>query len=669
MATADEYANWIVANADKKGTPEFDVVAKAYQAAKNAQIKPQDPTEGMSGTEKFLAGTGKAFMDVARGAGQLVGAVSQKDIDEERRLTEPLMRSGAAKAGNILGNVAAFAPTALIPGANTYAGAALIGAGSGLLAPVGSDEDSIVTGKLKSSGINAALAPATILGGRAIGGAIQGGKSVLEPFYQSGQNQIVGRTLSRFSENPTALAAQARAAQPPVAGVQQTFAEATMDPGAATLQRAAQSISPDTAIALQNRQLANNAAMVDALKSIGGDQAAMDAAIAARKQATAPLYSAVGSSTAIADPSRVVNLIDRIVEKNPANKPLVSSMTEIRNSLFEEYPAQQRASDAWKSLTQDLQTKMNDANRNIVSEVRTIMDRVRKGTIDSETALEQIAAAKKANVATSQTAINAVDYATQQMKTPDFVLRQNPQHLKSAYDNIKSLLSNQDNAYVKKELTTVKQALGHQIGKVAPEFKQAEKEFAEKSVPLNRMQIANALLGKSGSPVPDVLGNPTLYPASYFRALQKEGAPLVKEATGFKNRALSQVMTPDQMATIQGVGKQLQAKTAADNLARSVGSNTAQNLAGQNLLRQLAGPLGFSESVLSGPLAQSVLRPVSWAASATEPTLQAKLAQALMDPQMAASMMEGVKPNQLKTLISELQRFVPGLAVASEASE
>jgi hypothetical protein len=33
MATADDYAGWIVKNADKKGTPEFDTVAAAYKEA------------------------------------------------------------------------------------------------------------------------------------------------------------------------------------------------------------------------------------------------------------------------------------------------------------------------------------------------------------------------------------------------------------------------------------------------------------------------------------------------------------------------------------------------------------------------------------------------------------------------------------------------------------
>lgn len=37
MATADEYAAWIVKNADKKGTPEFETVAAAYKEAKSQE--------------------------------------------------------------------------------------------------------------------------------------------------------------------------------------------------------------------------------------------------------------------------------------------------------------------------------------------------------------------------------------------------------------------------------------------------------------------------------------------------------------------------------------------------------------------------------------------------------------------------------------------------------
>jgi hypothetical protein len=48
MSKAEEYAQWIVDNADKKGTPEFDTVAQAYQAAKSQTTQPE------SKTDKFL---------------------------------------------------------------------------------------------------------------------------------------------------------------------------------------------------------------------------------------------------------------------------------------------------------------------------------------------------------------------------------------------------------------------------------------------------------------------------------------------------------------------------------------------------------------------------------------------------------------------------------------
>lgn len=43
MATADQYAQWIVENSAKKGTPEFDTVAKAYEQAKAEEsVKPTE---------------------------------------------------------------------------------------------------------------------------------------------------------------------------------------------------------------------------------------------------------------------------------------------------------------------------------------------------------------------------------------------------------------------------------------------------------------------------------------------------------------------------------------------------------------------------------------------------------------------------------------------------
>lgn len=132
-----------------------------------------DPTTGMTGGQKYLAGAGKAFIDIGRGIQQItppgtsLGAPGltvdvgqplmeaelpdyalekqgakelQERIKESRRLDQPLMQTGAGMAGNLTGNIAALAPTAFIPGANTYTGAALIGAGAGALAPTTEEE-------------------------------------------------------------------------------------------------------------------------------------------------------------------------------------------------------------------------------------------------------------------------------------------------------------------------------------------------------------------------------------------------------------------------------------------------------------------------------------------------------------------------------------------------
>jgi hypothetical protein len=85
MATAEEYAAWIVKNADKRGTPEFNTVAQAYQLAKGEETTaatqqqiapaPQQPTLGQQ-----LVGAGEAALSLGTAAtggtiGTIAGAV------------------------------------------------------------------------------------------------------------------------------------------------------------------------------------------------------------------------------------------------------------------------------------------------------------------------------------------------------------------------------------------------------------------------------------------------------------------------------------------------------------------------------------------------------------------------------------------------------------------
>lgn len=56
MATADEYAQWIVENSAKKGTPEFDTVAKAYQQAKAEESTKSVETPKETPFQAFVRG-------------------------------------------------------------------------------------------------------------------------------------------------------------------------------------------------------------------------------------------------------------------------------------------------------------------------------------------------------------------------------------------------------------------------------------------------------------------------------------------------------------------------------------------------------------------------------------------------------------------------------------
>lgn len=112
-------------------------------AQREADRKLYDPTADMGTGQRLLAGVGKAFADVGRGAGQLVGLVDRADVAEARRLDAPLMNTGAGATGNFAGNVALMAPTAMIPGANTVAGAGLVGATAGLVQPTTSTQETV----------------------------------------------------------------------------------------------------------------------------------------------------------------------------------------------------------------------------------------------------------------------------------------------------------------------------------------------------------------------------------------------------------------------------------------------------------------------------------------------------------------------------------------------
>ena len=105
MATADEYAAWIVKNAGKKGTPEFDTVAAAYKDARQSM-----PSE--------IPGARAAAPELT---------TTQKVYQAVRPYAAPLIEGAGAISGGLIG---AGAGTLAAPGLGTAAGG-VAGAGLG----------------------------------------------------------------------------------------------------------------------------------------------------------------------------------------------------------------------------------------------------------------------------------------------------------------------------------------------------------------------------------------------------------------------------------------------------------------------------------------------------------------------------------------------------------
>lgn len=545
-----------------------------------------DPTEGTSFGRRALEGAGKAFWDIGRGVQQLVGNVPRAEIDEERRLAEPLMKTGGGITGNILGNLAAVAPLAVIPGAATVPGAFASGAALGAIEPLGAD-DKRGQNVLRAAALSAVVPAATT--------AYRGAKSLAEPFYKGGRDKITGRTIERFAGDDAMQKIQ-NAAGELVPGSRPTLAEATQDAGLATLQRSAVAADPRLAKAIDTRDLQNNAARVQALRSIGGDEGELAFHKASRETAAKELYGrAFGEAPA--DTKWIKGEITKLM-KRPG---FVSAMKD----------AQEIAANEGLRLGKGGKFLEEDATRILHYTKMALDDKIALATGNSQRAL-----------------IDTRNKVVSLMESKDF----------------------------------------------SPSYREARDTFKQMSGPINRMEVGKELEKRALNNVDDALGNPTLTPAKYANVL-KGGDDVVGAATG-RPRALADVLEPAQVEMLENLRKDLSRLNVSRTAGKAMGSPTAQYLSSQNLMQQIAGPLGMPASWAESTILRSAARPVDWAMKRAEPDVQEALGKALLDPEEAKRVLLLLQAQQVG-LLGKMNRAGPYLsgplggllAVSPNASE
>lgn len=570
------------------GASQSDVLAYAQ---KNYNQKPAglspltaDPTDGMSGTEKFLAGAGKAFTDLGRGAGQMVGLVDRNDVAESRKRDAALMNTGAGVGGNLTGNLAAFLPTAMIPGANTYTGAALIGAGAGALAPstsTGETIQSIATGGIAAPGTLAA-----VRGGQAL---YQGAKGLVEPLTQAGQERIAADVFRRSATDPAKAMQMAGQARELVPGSKPTLAQVAQDPGLAQLERTIMN-NPEYAGALQQRLGDQKLARLNAIKDVAG------------------------------------------------RGDYAEDIAKGR-SIF-------AAEDYGQALKEGVDPKMAKA---MAPQIQSLMER------------PSIQAAQK----------DAVRLAKESgVELSDTTSLQGLDWVKKALDNKISMASQPGSSLGKEDLRALTQTKGDlmkTLEQIAPAYKTANDNYAAMSRQINSSEVAQSLLDKLNKP-----GSRYMQPGTaremgdaYSDALAKS-FDSVKKATGME-KDITQVMSKQDIAALENVARDLGRKSFAQEAGKATGSNTAQNLASQNMLRRILGPTGLPESWAESTMLQSLLSPVQMGSKLTgaDKKIMDRIALGLLDPKDGIGLLSSPQtiPNVGLLGAPNGQRYLPGLGL------
>jgi len=215
--------------------------------------------------------TGRIGANIAGTAG--VGSALGAGVQAASQSPRALQFAEALRTGGMGANGAGM-------GTRMAAGAVTGGASAGLV-----DPESANTG----AAVGAVLPPA-VKGAYAVGkSATSGVKSLAEPFYQGGREQILGRALRNAAGNQADDALiNLQNAQPLVPGSQPTAGMVAQNPGIAALERASVANNPVATNELAIRQAANNDARIAAIEGVIPDR---QAALSARESATQGLYN------------------------------------------------------------------------------------------------------------------------------------------------------------------------------------------------------------------------------------------------------------------------------------------------------------------------------------------------------------------------------------------
>ncbi|NIT58378.1 MAG: hypothetical protein GWN00_19770 [Aliifodinibius sp.] len=534
MATAEQYASWIVQNKNKKGTPEFDKVVAAYKVARGQtgqttgptltmptsaptdtnQLLPRDarfpqpdtgipesniPIFQMARESPFLRG----MIDPAAGGAQMLGELTgltslgegMPDVSEHVRREEQAYQQARGEdagfdwgrmGGSVvsplsLASMGGSVPAQLLP---RMARGARMGAGLAAAQPV-QDED-FWRAKAEQATVGAATGGAIPLVGRGIGtGArkvtdlitAQRAPKMAERFLREQAGEEAGdivTALERAQRGQTAGQAIARGAR-----------EAETVRGAPLVKLEAE-LAKESAEGARLRDIYSQqeSGRRKIINAIAGTDEDMAKAVQARTGRTEPLYKVVEASRETVDVAPVVSQIDNIIAKNKNDPTITAPLENIKGRLDDVSPG------ALYSLSKYIKRMMGE---------------------------------------TTVTGQKAYDVGT---------------------------------------LVDVKKVLDKQIGEAEEAFKQAQSAYRELSGPINQMEVGRYLRDKL------VGAMDTETPGSFAGAV-RDAPTTLKRSTGFPRfKELGDVLPEEQVTSVSKIADELMTQAKAKKMAGQVGGIT-----------------------------------------------------------------------------------------------
>ena len=191
------------------------------------------------------------------------------------------------------------------------------------------------------------------------------------------------------------------------------------------------------------------------------------------------------------------------------------------------------------------------------------------------------------------------------------------------------------------ELMGLKGAFNQALEDFSPELRMGNQTYAATSAPIDRMNVWQRLLDTTRAAGEDLgangmVGVRQIQPGRLANALNAD-EQLIRLATGRGGARLGDVMTPSDLALMQGLREETNTLAKLSAAANGPGSQTAKMLNAQNLLRNLSGPMGIPDSWLDTTVGDLLMRGPNLAykvAGANERVGQ-RLGEVLLDPAQA----------------------------------